>query len=336
MTTTDTTGDPQHRVNTSAPENNQSAGPAVGHENSPITEAGVVAEEAAPGGEETPEPARETTGETPAKWDRVEAAALLAVAAVLLAAGGWSAIALHGLSHQAGMPSWLAWGAPVIVDGPLFQSAIALVVLKRRAKAGVRVEPGQRRYFWWTLAMSELISLIGNGAHAAKIPVTPTIAAVIAATAPVAAMAVMHGLTILIEVPRTPDTTGNIGQRLDNPAEKRPNTLSSTASPGDTRLSPPVSPPAAGDSNETQAVSPVSPGDSGTPAEETRDIAKRDARIVAMSESGMTLRQIAPEVGLSRAQVGKIVARLKAQRRHSDDPGGPDDDGGGQVLHLIR
>lgn len=335
MTTLDTTP---------GPRDPDTAEPVSGPENCLATEPAPLTGEPNPVSGETTEPARETTSETPAqapaRWDRVEAAALAAVAAVLLAAGGWSAIALHGLSHQAGMPSWLAWGAPVIVDGPLFQSAIALVVLKRRAKVGVRVEPGQRRYFWWTLAMSELVSLIGNGAHAAKVPVTPAVAAVIAAAAPVAAMAVMHGLTILIEVPRTPEPADNSGQRLDNPADTKSNTLSPSASQRDKALSRDVSGPAMRDNSETPAVSPESQrdkaGDSETAVGKTRDPGERDARILAMSESGMTLRQIAPEVGLSRAQVGKIVARLKTRQRPADDPTTPDDDGGGQVLHLIR
>nr|WP_281202407.1 DUF2637 domain-containing protein [Nocardia jejuensis] len=289
--------------------------------------------------EETP---GETSRETRSQWDRVEGAALLAVTAVLVVAGGWSAIALHDLAQQAGMTSWLAWGAPFIVDGPIFQSAIALVVLKRRKKAGVPVRDGQRHYFMWTLALAELISLIGNGAHAAEIRVSSPIAAVIASTAPIAALAVLHGLTILIEIPRTPEVSphapGNIEHGLDNSSPDLSNTVSPTVSPGDKRVSPAVSFMRTGDTEETDAVSRLSPGDSGGDNEETGeslDATDRDERILAMSEGGMTLRQIAPVVGLSHGRVGKILARM----RLGDDPTrgpDPDDDSGGNILHLIR
>lgn len=94
------------------------------------------------------------------------------------------------------------------------------------------VEPGQRRFFRLALATSELVSLIGNGAHAAKVPITAPLAALIAGAAPVAAMAVMHGLTILIEAPTefsdfdalNADRIGNLGPR---------NAFGRDAEPGD-------------------------------------------------------------------------------------------------------
>ncbi|MGX1805168.1 DUF2637 domain-containing protein [Nocardia sp. NPDC055321] len=299
--------------------------------------------------EETPAPPpcdtaaiEETAVETRAQWDRVEGAALAAVTVVLVVAGGWSAIALHDLAQQAGMTSWLAWGAPFIVDGPIFQSAIALVVLKRREKAGVHVSPGKRRYFMWTLALAELISLIGNGAHAAEVTVSAPIAAIIASTAPIAALAVLHGLTILIEIPRAPDDSprkpDNIEHGLDRTSTEVPIPLSPMVSPGDTRVSPAVSFMRTGDTDETSAVSPLSPRDTEGDSDETDEVldtAERDERILAMSDRGMTLRQIAPMVGLSHGQVGKILARLRAEDDHARGPD-PDDDSDGNVLHLIR
>ncbi|MGW5228656.1 DUF2637 domain-containing protein [Nocardia niigatensis] len=290
--------------------------------------------------EETPQ---ETTEETTSGWDGVETAAVILVIGVLTAACGWSAIALHGLAQQAGTTSWLAWGAPIIVDGPLFQSAIALVVLKRRAKNHVPVEPRFRRFFWWTLAASELVSLIGNGAHAAKIPVTPTIAAVIAGAAPVAAMAVMHGFTILIEVPRKPEP---ITQTADAERTTRTPHLgaipepSPVASPGDAVTSPAVSwsspEDPRGDTEETQPVSCPSPGDDRGDAEPVSQETivcpeDRDASIWAMHLEGKPLREIAETMDLSKGYVGKILARLKAG---NNDASG--DDGAEVVLQLVR
>ncbi|MFE2961825.1 DUF2637 domain-containing protein [Nocardia tengchongensis] len=289
--------------------------------------------------EETPQ---ETPEETTSGRDGVETAAIISVIAVLTAACGWSAIALHGLAQQAGTTSWLAWGAPIIVDGPLFQSAIALVVLKRRAKAGVHVEPRFRRFFWWTLAASELISLIGNGAHAAHVSVTPAIAAVIAGAAPVAAMAVMHGFTILIEVPRKPDPIGqadNVERTTRAQAFDVSQATSPIASPGDAGASPTVSSPspdtAGGDGEETPPVSFPSHGDgqgdaesvSEEPPESPED---RDAAIWAMHLEGKNLREIAESLRLSKGYVGKIVTRLKAER---DTP--PAGDGTEVVLQVV-
>ncbi|MGW4247181.1 DUF2637 domain-containing protein, partial [Nocardia sp. NPDC004722] len=100
-------------------------------------------------GEATPGPGQATE---PLGWNVAESVALLAVAAVSVAAFGWSAIALHGLASGAGISDWLAWGAPVIVDGPIVQAAFALVTLRRRAKVGVLVPRGTYRFFWGELA----------------------------------------------------------------------------------------------------------------------------------------------------------------------------------------
>ncbi|MEU6586527.1 DUF2637 domain-containing protein [Nocardia sp. NPDC046763] len=267
----------------------------------------------------------------------------LVVAAVLTAACGWSAIALHGLAQQAGTTSWLAWGAPIIVDGPLFQSAIALVVLKRRAKNRIHVEPRFRRFYWWTLAASELVSLIGNGAHAAKVPVTPTIAAVIAGAAPVAAMAVMHGFTILLEVPRKPEPTAQAVNSETTASTGHFDTFqepSPAVSLGDAVASPAVSYPSpenpGGDAEETPPVSYPSPGDGRGDAEpvseETTERPEdRDAAIWAMHLEGKPLREIAETMDLSKGYVGKILTRLKVE--HGTPPA---DDGTEVMLQVVR
>ncbi|MCU1646393.1 MAG: hypothetical protein JWN03_6668 [Nocardia sp.] len=285
----------------------------------------------------------ETAQETLQGWDRVEMAAVITVVAVLTAACGWSAIALHGLARQSGVTSWLAWGAPIIVDGPLFQSAIALVVLKRRANAGVIVEPRHKWFFWWMLAASELISLIGNGAHAAKVPVTPLISAIIAGAAPVAAMAVMHGFTILIEVPRKPAPHAQAGNREQATLATDFDTsqvLTPVVSVGDGTSSPTVSTPSPTRlqeaTEETPPVSYPSPGDTDPAAQETAGSPEeRDAAVWALHQGGKSLREIAEITDLSKGYVGKILARLKAEHA-ADDSEQATDDGTGVVLKFVR
>jgi hypothetical protein len=301
-------------------------------------------------GMETPhsmaETPRETPVETPARRDSVEVAALLVVVLVLTAASGWSAIALHGLAQSAGITSWLAWGAPIIVDGPLFQAAIALVVLKRRGKAGVPIEAGQRAFFWWMLAASELVSLIGNGAHAwmsHERTIGGLAAAAVAGVAPIAAMAVMHGLMVLIEVLGVPPVTATAPQSAEilPTAEIPPADMAvSTPSPGDAQPSPTVSRLAGGDAHgdaqETAAVSMPSPGDDSGDAQPSPGVAEeavdRDARILALRAEGASYREIAAEVGITKGAVGKILHRLGA----ADTTDSGDQEQTGVVLQLVR
>ncbi|MEV6100656.1 DUF2637 domain-containing protein [Nocardia sp. NPDC051981] len=354
MTATDTSPDPQHRVTADHPPAVSSAEdvdptlcpsvPAGAQQDT-----GTARQDTPARAEDTPNRFQDTAEDTPGRnrpaRDHVETAALIAVISVLTAASGWSAIALHGLAQAAGITSWLAWGAPVIVDGPLIQAAIALVVLKRREKDGATIEPGQRAFFWWMLAMSELVSLVGNGAHAWLLSPERTLkgwaAAIVAGAAPIAAMAVMHGLTILIEVlGQALKTTPRAGiAERTAPATDFEDfgALSPAVSSGHTTVSPGVSSPATGHTQDTAAVSSVHPGHSTghipDPAEDTAVSPEdRDATIWAMHSADASLRDIAAATGLSYGYVGKVVKRLKAERGDTDG----DSDGPGATLHLIR
>ncbi|WP_039828549.1 DUF2637 domain-containing protein [Nocardia testacea] len=219
-------------------------------------------------------------------WNVAEVVALLTLAAVSIAAFAWSAIALHGVAVMAGIDPMLAWGAPVIVDGPILQAAFALVTLNHREKAGVKIPKATRWFFWAELAAAELLSLLGNGVHAwtadgLKLP--QIAAAAVAGAAPVAGLAVTHALTALMEVPRTPEpkATPTVAQ----------------ATGGDTR----------GDTGATAAHIEATPA----VADATAD---RDAEIWQLHREGLSYRQIAVIVELHHGTVGKIVARMKAER----------------------
>ena len=238
-----------------------------------------------------------STKATAAPWNVAEAVALLAVAAVSVAAFSWSAIALHGLAVMAGINSNLAWGAPVIVDGPIVQSAFALVALNRRERLNVAIPKKTRRFFWWQLALAELVSLIGNGVHAAKtdnLDLPALAAAAVAGAAPIAALAVTHALTELLEVPR-PEIEPVIV--VDTPVTP----VDVAVSPVDTSV----------DQQETPPVDHDEPaGEQETPeAEEpsTETTADRDTRILAMRAEGASYRQIGEEVGLHHSYVARIV-----------------------------
>ncbi|MFC8047990.1 DUF2637 domain-containing protein [Nocardia sp. NPDC057353] len=232
----------------------------------------------------------------PAGWNVAEVVALLALAAVSIAAFSWSAIALHGVAVMSGIPSGLAWGAPVIVDGPIIQAAFSLVALNRRERIGVGIPKATRRFFWAELAAAELVSLVGNGVHAwtadgLKLP--QLAAAMVAGAAPVAALAVTHALTALLEVPRTP-----------SPVQATP--VAGVARGGDTHATAGDSGPEESD-GEATAVSPD-------------PVAERDAEVWRLHRAGYSYREIAPIVGLHPGTVGKVVNRLKTEH-DGDDTG---------------
>lgn len=230
---------------------------------------------------------------SPTAWNVAEAVALLSLAAVSIAAFSWSAIALHGVAVMAGISPGLAWGAPVIVDGPIVQAAFALVALNRRAKLGVEIPKGTRWFFWGELAAAELLSLIGNGVHAwtsegLKLP--QLAAAAVAGAAPVAALAVTHALTALMEVPRAPEP----------------------------KATPPVAEATAGDAKATPADIEATGPESAATVAVADATADRDAEIWRLHQQGLSYREIAPIVDLHFGTVGKIVARLKAERDTGD------------------
>ncbi|MEV6432944.1 hypothetical protein [Nocardia sp. NPDC051463] len=224
-----------------------------------------------------------------AGWNVAEVVALLSLAAVIIAAFSWSAIALHGVAMMSGIPDGLAWGAPVIVDGPIIQAAFSLVALNRRAKLGVKIPASTRRFFWAELAAAELVSLVGNGVHAwtadgLKLP--QLAAAAVAGAAPVAAVAVTHALTALLEVPRTPESEATGAAYVATTGD-------AYATPRDTGATP----------VEVEATS-----------EQPDPTTERDIEVWRMHKAGLSYREIAPLVGLHHGSVGRIVARLKVEQ----------------------
>ncbi|MBL1079497.1 DUF2637 domain-containing protein [Nocardia sp. 2] len=269
----------------------------------------------------------DTRATTAAEWNVAEAVALLAVAAVSVAAFGWSAIALHGLAQGAGITSWLAWGAPVIVDGPIVQAAFALVTLRRRERAGVAIPKGTYRFFWGELAVAELISLIGNAAHATMVEekvLSGLAAAAVAGAAPVAALGVTHALTTLLEVPRAADPCN-----LPAGAEIAVTRPVASLSPADTEATTGDNP---GDGGDDPGDAEATAGDAEATAPGPEATAERDAYIWARHQAGHSTREIGAEVGLHHGTIAKIVTRQRTEHRIADTEKG----GGADVLSIVR
>ncbi|MFE3057126.1 DUF2637 domain-containing protein [Nocardia sp. NPDC059239] len=241
------------------------------------------------------------------RFDLAELTALAMTIVIGAGAFAWSFAALTELAVMAGITPRLAWAGPIFVDGAIVQSAVALVSLQRRARQAVVIPKATRWFFWGELFSAELISVVGNGLHAAESGhrVLPaTIAAFVAGAAPLFGLAATHGLTALIEVPRNP--------------QPEPEPELTPVYADSTRL----------DSDWTGLDSDRTALDGGqTVTAETVDtdpVAERDAEILRRHAAGESMRAIGAAVGLSHSRVGQIIAAADA----------PDD--GGEVLSLVR
>jgi hypothetical protein len=113
---------------------------------------------------------------------------LIAVASFVL-----SFSTLRDLAQMAGYRSSLAWIWPLVVDGSICQSTVAIVAL-----AQYPTQKQHRRFFTATLAVAAATSISGNVLHALLPALPPIVSAIIAAVPPVALLASVHGLSVLV------------------------------------------------------------------------------------------------------------------------------------------
>ncbi|WP_306364619.1 DUF2637 domain-containing protein [Nocardia sp. CC227C] len=256
------------------------------------------------------------------RFDLAELTALAMTIVIGAGAFAWSFAALTELAVMAGISPRLAWAGPIFVDGAIVQSAVALVSLQRRARQGVTIPKTTLWFFWGELFAAELISVVGNGLHAAESGqrVLPaTIAAFVAGAAPLFGLAATHGLTALIEVPRAPQPEPETDP---SPVHAEATRLDSDPTGLDTDWT-------GLDSDWTGLDSERPALDSGQPVTaetvDTDPVAERDAEIRRRYAAGESMRAIAAAVGLSSSRVGQIIAAA------DDDP-----QDGGEVLSLVR
>ncbi|PQP13145.1 DUF2637 domain-containing protein [Rhodococcus opacus] len=137
------------------------------------------------------------------------------------------------LALQAGIPHYLTWIFPAIVDGAILGATIAIVALSK-----INGSATGKHFFLWLAVVVVFISVFGNAYHAYRAgetaarsvatgidlgytPLTPTGASLIAVIPPLLVLAFTHGVGILIKAIGTAHTEYTAVVRDTHDRERR-------------------------------------------------------------------------------------------------------------------
>jgi DNA-binding NarL/FixJ family response regulator len=205
--------------------------------------------------------------------------------AVVTAAGGtvfiaaaafWlSFTALADLARRSGIEAGQAWAWPLIVDGIIVVSTVAVVAL-----AGHR----QAWYPWGLLAAGAVVSVTANAIHAvvaADSDVPAVLAASVAAVPPLVLLAITH-LTVILTRPTAAPASASASASASDPSEPTAHVAVS-----DHAVMPSV----------PMATGAVSRGEG------------REAAVLLREEEGWSNKQIARHLGVHPSTVGRWFTR---------------------------
>lgn len=193
-----------------------------------------------------------------------------ATGTVLIGIGAFwlSFMALADLAARSGIAAGQAWIWPLLVDGLIVVSTIAVVALDGRSGAW---------YPWALLICGALVSVAANALHAivaAETSVPSVLAATVAAVPPLVLLASTHLTVVLTRSTSTPSST--TGKSLELPAV-----------------------------TESEPESAIGPEQNPAPEPESEVVLGRRERAVRLREAGWSNKAIADELGVHASTVGR-------------------------------
>lgn len=198
------------------------------------------------------------------------------------------ALGLHWAGALAGLPTTLAWGAPVIIDGGL--CVFALAAAHRRSQR----QPA--RFAWTALGLLTVASMGLQVAHVVETMPAGTpqmIGAGVAASFPLLVFASTHVILEMAIAPAPPSRG----------AARRAQRTTAVPVAAHTPAAEPMKAPAPAPT-PTPAPAPV------------REVAAKpptprpdDARVLALIEQGLSQRAAAEQLGVSKSAVARAVER---------------------------
>lgn len=217
--------------------------------------------------------------------DHQWAAATSVAGTVFIAAGAFwlSFTALADLARRSGIDARLTWAWPLIVDGVIVVSTVAVVAL-----AGERTA----WYPWLLLIGGAAVSVTGNSLHAvvaADADVSRALAAAVAAVPPVVLLAITH-LTALLA--RTREDSNEGTTELIRVDETSGGTSLPVAQPVDRIVIPTRTPRPSSDAADHMAAASVS-------------VHVRRERAAVLRDAGWSNKQISRELRVHPSTVGR-------------------------------
>lgn len=120
--------------------------------------------------------------------------AIIGIASFILSFASLTDLAIRAGYNRSLAPLW-----PIIVDGTILQSTMAVLALGAYGQQ----QRSNRRFFWWVLALAAMASVGANALHATLLPsaaLEPWLKAAIGVVPPVSLLATAHGAAILSRV----------------------------------------------------------------------------------------------------------------------------------------
>lgn len=233
------------------------------------------------------------SAKTPIDLPVVGRAALVGLALLALFAFAVGAPQLVELAHWAGVPGYVAWLTPVVVDGALVAYSVAAAVQRsRREKAGL---------LWLALTFFTGLSVAAQVVHALAVGSAPTpaalwVAVAIAASLPLAVLVGVEAV-ITVAVSSPMPRKKPVSARRDEVSESVRPSLPSEASVEKADERQRIRPSLASEtgSEVEQDAGPASPPALKVvrPRVTSADKSARDARIIELTEQGHSSREVA-------------------------------------------